>query len=275
MKLLHLTDLHMTGFRQDAGGIYPRIPEHAWWALARRYDLMGYLVPMALRQAQEEFQPDLILFGGDLVDDGFGSYGRDELLQVRGLVEEGASAPLAWLYGNHDGPQDQFDDLFGGLNWTLDIGGVRLVGLNSGSMEPEQEQESSRVAVAHLRTALETNEGRPVVVALHQWLYPTDVQGYSLARAEEALSLIEDDPHVVAVISGHYHDGRAEEQGGVHYCTGRSLAEPPFCYTTIDIADGVMAWNAYALSPGERKFTLSGSRQLPLRFWANARPVPA
>lgn len=268
MRLLHLTDLHMTGFRQDAGGIYPRIPEHAWWALARRYDLMGYLVPMALRQAAEEFRPDLILMGGDLVDDGFSEIGYDETEQIARLVADLADAPVAWLYGNHDGPQEQFKHFFGSLNWTHYCAGVRLVGLNSGSMEPEQEQESSRVALEHLQTALETNEGLPVIVALHQWIYPTDVHGYSFARAEEALALIEDDPQVVAAISGHYHDGRYEERNGVHYCTCRSVAEPPFCYSTFDIADARMVWSTYALSPGERKFALTGRRELPLRYWA-------
>jgi len=265
MKLLQITDIHMTGFQVCDGQLYPRIPEHAWWALARRHDLMPYLLPMALKQAQEEFQPDLILLGGDHVDDGFGAYGRDELTQVRDLVQDLAQVPVRWLYGNHDGPQEQFTELFGDLNWTQDVGGVRVVGLNSGSMEPEEEQESSRVAVEELRDALDTNEGEQVVVAVHQWIYPTDARGYSLARAEEALALIEDNPCVIAAISGHYHDGQYEEKNGIHYCTGRSLCEPPFCYTTYEIANETMTRSEYALAPAERKFALMRHEQLPLR----------
>lgn len=265
MKLLHITDLHMTGFERRSGGIYPRIPDHAWWALSRRYDLMGYLVPMALQQAQEDLQPDLILMGGDMVDDGFAEVGREELLQVRDLVMAEAKAPVVWLYGNHDGPQEQFAELFGGLNWTRDVGGLRLVGLNSGSMDAAAEEESSRVAMAHLREALETNEGRRVVIMLHQWILPTDRTGYSFARAEEALALIEDDPQVVAVISGHYHSGRHEEQSGIHYCTGRSLAEPPFCCGLFEFDEEGLAWTEYALAPANRRFEVAGHSELSLR----------
>ncbi len=268
MKLLHLTDLHMTGFERRPEGLYPRIPEHAWWAHARRFDLMGYLVPRALEQGLEEFQPDLVVFGGDLVDDGFAEVGRSELRQVRDLVTRRCddSRRTGWLYGNHDGPQEQFAELFGALNWTRDVAGVRLVGLNSGSMEPEQEQESSAVALEHLREALATNEaGLPVVVALHQWVWPTDVHGYSFARAADALALIEDDPHVGAVISAHYHTGKYEQRNGVHYCTARSMAEPPFCYSTFEVGDGKMVWTDYSLSPGERRFVAGEARELPLR----------
>ncbi len=268
MRLLHLTDLHMTGFEERPEGLYPRIPAHAWWALARRYDLMGYLLPRALRQGLDDFAPDFVLFGGDLVDDGYSAVGRDELLQVRDLVFRTGADPAqtGWLYGNHDGPQEQYAELFGGLNWTRDVGGVRLVGLNSGSMEPEDEKESSRVALDHLRTALETNEaGLPVVVTLHQWIWPTDVRGYSFARAEEALALIEDDPQVVAVISAHYHTGKHETRHGIHYCTARSLAEPPFCFSTFEVGEGPLVWTEYSLSPGERRFVAGERRELPLR----------
>lgn len=266
MKLLHLTDLHMTGFTPGPHGLHPRIPEHAWWALERRYDLMGYLVPMALQQAQREFAPDFVLFGGDMVDDGFSEVGEGELVQVRDLAQGLATAPVGWLYGNHDGPQERFAVVFGGLNWTQDVGGVRLVGLNSGSMEPEEEAESSRVALAHLREALETNAaGLPVVVALHQWIFPTDFYGYSFARAGDALALIEEDPHVVAVLSGHYHDGRYETRHGLQYCTSRSLAEPPFCYTTYEFTGAELNWTTFSLNPGERRFVVCDSRTLTLR----------
>jgi 3',5'-cyclic AMP phosphodiesterase CpdA len=262
MRLLLLTDLHMTGFERRADGIYPRIPAHAWQAQERRYDLMSTLVPMALRQAQEEFAPDFILLGGDTVDDGFAPGGRAELAQIRDLVTGLAGVPVAWLYGNHDGPQEQFAQVCGPLNWTRDVAGVRLVGLNSGTMETNEEMESARVAVAELRQALATNEGLPVVVALHQWIVPTDVYGYSLARAEEARALIEDDPNVLAVINGHFHDGKYDVQHGVHYCTARSMAEPPFVYSTFDVSDSQIVWTEYSLSRGEGRFVPGEPRVL-------------
>jgi hypothetical protein len=139
------------------------------------------------------------------------------------------------------------------------------VGLNSGSMDTQNELESARVAVEELRRALETNEGLPVIVLLHQWIVPTDVYGYSLARAEEAQTLIEGAPSAVAVINGHYHDGEYQARHGVHYCTGRSMTEPPFCYGTFEIADGTMAWTEYSLNAAEHRFVPGEPRVLPLR----------
>ena len=81
----------------------------------------------------------------------------------------------------------------------------------------------------------------------------------------ETLALIEDEPQVVAVISGHYHTGRYDERNGIHYCTGRSMAEPPFCYATFEFTDGSMIWTDYSLSPGERRFVAGEVRTLPLR----------
>lgn len=68
-----------------------------------------------------------VFFSGDQVDNGGGKYGPGDLQQVSIL-----RAPAKYLYGNHDGPQDRFATTVGPLNWTHDIGPVRLVGLNSG-----------------------------------------------------------------------------------------------------------------------------------------------
>jgi len=270
MKLLFLTDLHMTDFIQQPEGFYVRIPAHALQLLSRRYDLMGYLLPLALQQALAELAPDFVVLGGDLVDDGFGPRGQKELLFVSEIIAQNISAAAAdtrigWLYGNHDGPQEQFAQRLNKLNWTADFHKVRIVGLNSGSMNPEAEEESSHVALRHLQEALATNEGRHVLICLHQWLWPPDVRGYSFARAPEALELIQDDPNVVAVISGHYHNGRYEERYGIHFCTARAFAEPPFCYSTFYINDGQLIWEEYEWQPTEQKFILSWQRQCQLR----------
>ena len=275
-KFAQITDIHMTGFTMQDGLVCPRLPAHAWWAISRRYDLMGYLLPIALEQLQKQFAPQFIFFGGDQVDDGFGKYGPGDLAQVKQVVEAHVKVPVRFLYGNHDGPQDRWAALYGELNWTHDLdpprgagvspaGGVRLVGLNTGSMEPEQEVASSAAALAHLKQAIATLGGRKLIVAAHQWIYPTDVHGYSLANAPEVLATLQATPQALAVISGHFHTGRYDEHEGIHFCTGKALCESPFSYSTYEVTDDELIWTQYKLSPAEKAFVVAETRRLKLR----------
>ena len=263
-KFAQITDLHMTGFTVQDGLVCPRLPAHAWWATSRRYDLMGYLLPIALEQVQKQFQPEFIFFGGDQVDDGFGKYGPGDLAQVKQVVAEHSRVPVRFLYGNHDGPQDKWAVLYGDLNWTHDLEGLRLVGLNTGSMEPEKEGASSAAALAHLKAAIATLGDRRLIVLAHQWIYPTDVHGYSLANAPEVLALLQATPQALGVISGHHHTGRYDEQGGLHFCTGKALCEPPFSYSTYEVTTDELVWTQHQLSPADKAFVVAETRRLKL-----------
>lgn len=265
MKFAQLTDTHMTGFTLQDGLVCPRLPAHAWWATSRRYDLMGYLLPLAIRQVEKQFQPQAIIFGGDQVDDGFGKYGPGDLAQVKQVVADTARTPVRFLYGNHDGPQDKWAQLYGALNWTHDLDGLRLVGLNTGSMEPEKEKASSAAALAHLQEAISTCGDRRLIVLTHQWIYPTDVHGYSMANAPEVLATLKAAPQVIGVVSGHYHTGRYDEQDGLHFCTGKALCEPPFSYSTYEVTAAEFIWTQYKLSSAEKAFVVAEERKLKLR----------
>lgn len=265
VKFAQVADIHMTGYTVQDGLVCPRLPAYAWWATSRRYDLMGYLLPIALKQLAAEFQPQFVVFTGDQAEDGSGKYGKADLEQAKAVAEREAGVPVHFAYGNHDGPQDQWSAVHGALNCSFDVGDCRFVMLNTGSMDRSKEQESSLQALQCLQEALKNPQPSRVVVFCHQWIYPTDVDGYSIARAEAVLGAIEADPRVVAVVNGHYHSGKYSEKAGVHYCTAKAFCEPPLCYSTYELGPEELVWNEYKLSTQDKKFVVGETRRLQLR----------
>ena len=265
VKFAQIADIHMTGFTVTEGLVSPRLPAYAWWATSRRYDLMGYLLPLALGQLQQEFQPQFVLFTGDQAEDGFSKYGKADLQQAKTVAEQAVAVPAHFAYGNHDGPQEQWSQIYGPLNYHFDVGDCRFVVLNTGSMDRAKEQASSAQALRCLREALRDTRPSRVVVCCHQWVYPTDVDGYCMARADTALRTLEADPRVVAVINGHYHSGQYGERAGVHHCTAKAFCEPPLSYSTYELGPEELVWTEYKLSSHDKKFVVGETRRLRLR----------
>lgn len=265
VKFAQIADIHMTGYTVADGLVSPRLPAYAWWATSRRYDLMGYLLPIALKQLQQEFQPQFVIFTGDQAEDGFSKYGKADLQQVKAVAESEAGVPAHFAYGNHDGPQAQWSQIYGPLNYSFDVGDCRFVVLNTGSMDRAKEQESSLQALRCLQEALKATEPSRVVVLCHQWIFPTDVEGYSIARADTILQTLEADTRVVAVINGHYHSGKCSERVGVHHCTAKAFCEPPLCFSTYELGSEELVWTEYKLSAHDKKFVVGETRRLKLR----------
>jgi len=134
------------------------------------------------------------------------------------------------------------------------LGDVRFVALNSGGMGWAAEEASSAAALAELREAIATAEGRRLIVMLHQWINPTEVEGYSIHRAEEMRGMLEAYPRTVAVLNGHYHSGKYSEQAGIHYYTGRAFCEAPFCYTTYELGSESLVVTEYTLGGQDPAF---------------------
>lgn len=265
LRFAMITDVHLVGYLEKDGRIWPRLPEYAWWALSRRFDIMPMLLPRAMNQVQDQHQPAFLVFGGDQTDDGTGVQGQADQDQFKAVAEKHGRVPLKYVYGNHDGPQDGFKQRFGALDYHFDVGEVRFVVLNSGSMDWHAEESSSSAAYSELQQALATAENRRVIVLLHQWVYPATVEGYSIRRAEEMMALLEQYPRTVAVINGHYHTGKYGEKAGIHCFTAKSLTEPPFCYTLFELSDTSLTCVEYTLSTREKAFVPGKPLVLALR----------
>jgi len=265
VRFAQIADVHMVGFSPEQEGVCPSLSESTWLARGRRYELMGYLLPCALRQLQDDLKPDCVVFTGDDADNGNGAKGEADLRQFKGIVERNCPLPAHYAYGNHDGPQARWSEIFGPLSHTFDTGGVRFVVLNSGGMNPDAEQESSLAALQELQRAIASAEGRRLVVLLHQYIYPEAPRGYAIARAGEMRQALEAYPHAVAVINGHQHAGGYNEVQGIHYCTARAFCEPPFCMYLYELTAGALTWTEYTFSPSAKGFVAGKPRELKLR----------
>lgn len=136
----------------------------------------------ALYKASQE--ADYLLLGGDLTDNHLGL--EEEFVWLQELLNEYASIPILSVPGNHDNPE-LFQKYFGELMWIREIGGYRLVGINSRNRKPD---------LGFLRKALETDG--PVILFAHH-----NVE--LLLNKTEVQALIEENQNIVVWASGHLH----------------------------------------------------------------------
>ena len=173
------------------------------------------------------------MVAGDLTENGteaeFAEFGRQSAA---------FSAPVLVLPGNHDvggkclpnapGPVTpervrQYEGRFGPSFWRRDIGGIRLLGLNSLLMGSGFERENDQWAF--LEQELSAPTMLPTIVALHQplFLLRTGESGGDYWNVEPAprarLLLLLQSGGVRAVLSGHIHRPLRHEINGILFLT--------------------------------------------------------
>ena len=91
-----------------------------------------HFVPNLLHRVIEEInelQPDAVICSGDLTTDGY----RQEYQAWLSYAER-IQAPLHTIPGNHDSRNVgylHFEELIGARNWSVDVEGIRIVGVDS------------------------------------------------------------------------------------------------------------------------------------------------
>ena len=272
IKFAQIADVHMVGFTvTPEGQVCPRLPKHAPTVLNRRYDLAGFTLPQALKQLKEEFAPEFVVFTGDQCDSGAGTYGEADERQFKSVAEEkGAGLNLHFVYGNHDGPQAKWSEIYGPLNYTFDVGDLRMVVLNSGSVNSDLEQDSSLVALNDLKQAIATAAGKRLIVFVHGWVNPAGLKGMSMARAEEIKQALAAYPGTIAVLNGHIHTGGYSMVDGIHYLTARAFCEMPLCYYTFELSADTLTVTEYTWNAGKRAFAAGTVKTLAVRDSAKA-----
>lgn len=182
--------------------------------------------------------PDVVVHAGDLVADGPGHagdlpLGRRELDRLAAGLD--GACPVLAVPGNHDVGESpgapppypvvapdllaRFRDVVGPDRWVHDVGSWRIVGLNalvmgSGLRDEEDAQwawlaaalAGARHAVLVLHKPLAPPPDRPDAAAPHRFLPAADD-----ARLRSVLA----GTPVRAVVSGHVHQYRRHELGGV------------------------------------------------------------
>jgi 3',5'-cyclic AMP phosphodiesterase CpdA len=245
-----------------------------------------YFVPNLMNRViseLNELKPDAVVVSGDLTSEGF----RQEYKSWVAYADR-IEAPLYTVPGNHDSRNVgylHFEDLIGPRNWSVDIGGVRIVGMDSS--EPDQNE--GKVGRGHYewitREFLQPSQLR--VFVLHHHLLPIPGTGRERSTVMDAGDLLEVLIHAGAqvVLSGHKHvpyvwrleDMYVANAGTVSSLRVRGYTKP--CYNVLEFdGDEVKIHRKFPFGDGHvmAQFSVSGGpvyREHELPVQERAAPV--
>ncbi|MEA2520856.1 MAG: hypothetical protein QOI81_502 [Actinomycetota bacterium] len=165
-----------------------------------------YFVPNLMNRViteLNELSPDIVVCSGDLTNEGY----RQEFKSWAAYADRIESRILT-VPGNHDSRNVgylHFEDLVGPRMWSEDIGGVRIVGVDSS--EPDlNEGKVGRVHYEWIKREFSEAAGLKVFV-LHHHLLPIPGTGRERSTVMDAGDLLEvlTNAGVNVVLSGHKH----------------------------------------------------------------------
>jgi len=189
-----------------------------------------------------ELAPDAVVCTGDLTADGY----RQEYKNWVAYMDR-IDTPIHTVPGNHDSRNVgylHFEDLIGPRMWSVDIGGVRVVGVDSS--EPDlNEGKVGRVHYDWIRRQF-AEPADLKVFALHHHLLPVPGTGRERSTVMDAGDLLEVliSAGVQVVLSGHKHvpyvwrleDMYVANAGTVSSLRLRGYTKP--CYNVLEFDDG-------------------------------------
>ena len=165
-----------------------------------------YFVPNLMNRViseLNELEPDAVVVTGDLTSEGF----RQEYKSWVAYADR-IDAPIHTIPGNHDSRNVgyvHFEDLIGPRTWSVDVKGVRIVGMDSS--EPDQNE--GKVGRGHYEWIREqfSVPADLKVFAIHHHLLPIPGTGRERSTVTDAGDLLEVllQSGAQVVLSGHKH----------------------------------------------------------------------
>ena len=147
-----------------------------------------------VRFLNDQIRPGLVLLLGDIIAV---EEQPQQLRNVKKLLDEHLKSPYIAVAGNHDGPG--YEKVFGPSNYSLRRCGIRFVGIgitywhwDSGWGTYDRMDWLAAELAAHRR--------EPTIIMTHNPLYMPSFVNTAAVR-----QLVESQPQVLAVLSGHMH----------------------------------------------------------------------
>jgi len=186
----------------------PPVTGHEW-------DAGQYIRAVA---AVNALRPDVVLFGGDMIDDPNRGDQLDDFLRLSAAIDR--DIPVHWAPGNHDAAPDTvvptreslaaYREVFGPDYYTVEVGPVRLVVLNTVVIDhPELVPDEWQAQRDFLEEVLVPGDRETIVVGHHPlfvdrpdepdtyWNLPGERRGPLLGQIHRA--------GVRLVLAGHWH----------------------------------------------------------------------
>jgi 3',5'-cyclic AMP phosphodiesterase CpdA len=224
----------------------PRVEGHEWDA--RRYD--------EAVDAVNALRPDLVVIGGDMVDDPNSEDQHDEFMRITSRIDP--EIPVRWVPGNHDvaddtvvptpGSLSAYREAFGEDYFAFDHGPLRLIALNTVVIDhPElvAGEWERQLAFVEAEVHEARQRRRPVVLVGHHPLFlrhPDEEDTY-WNLPKERRRLILDLVHANGVpmaIAGHWHRNSVSRDRGFEMITtgavGYPLGDDPSGFRIVEVA---------------------------------------
>lgn len=231
-----------------------RVTGHEWDAARYRE---------AIRMA-EALRPDLVLIGGDMVDDPNSEDQYEEFMRITGSLD--ASIPIRWVPGNHDIAPDtvvptpesvaRYREAFGPDSYAVDVGPVRVVAWNTVvAAHPELVPGEWEAQLGFLEEELDGAARREhqVILAGHHPLFTADADedddywNVPRARRRQVLALV-DRHRVPLALAGHLHRNSIARHGDFEMAAsgpvGYPLGDDPSGVRIVE-ADGRIITHRY------------------------------
>ena len=202
----------------------------------RHGEIADILLLRAIHKLNRFIKPNVVIFLGDLIDNGK-SPGAYELLGRLRRIVNIIKSPTIVILGNHDGDPDEFYKIFDKPDYFVDINDVRFATfLDPG--EPGCNARRLPQSLKRMEEARADWQG-PIVTLQHVPLFPEGMSDcpYNYTNSAEVISLMKKHGIKLA-ISGHIHRGMdLVKSGNAAFVAAPSICESPFGFLEI-ILDG-------------------------------------
>ena len=222
-RIVVISDLHFSDTPLAAG--------------LRRGDLADVFLLRVVHRLNRYIRPDVVVFLGDVIDDGMAPGAHSLLIRLRGILNL-LRMPWLILPGNHDGDVKTFYEIMPRPPEHADLAGVRFLPFFD-IEEPGYNARRSELDLMRMRSARGSFTG-PVVALQHVPLFPDGASDclYRLVNSADAIAAMRCGGIDMA-IGGHYHPGFTDvRQDGVDYLAVPALCEAPFAFHELIVGDG-------------------------------------
>ena len=197
----------------------------------RRGEYIPALLAAAVKYLNQTAHPDLVLCGGDLINEP-DAKDADQLTAVLAGILGLLDMPCLVIRGNHDLPQEQFTRYFP-FQPTAEAGFVRIAAFD----DPELPGCNAFRTPEDLNRMKQAADGWDGILFSfqHTPLLPPGQCIFGYENAEETITQLKANGYR-GTLSGHYHAGKPlTEENGLQYFVQSALCEPPFIGTLIRI----------------------------------------
>ncbi|MCF5384939.1 phosphodiesterase [Pseudomonas syringae] len=213
MLIAHISDTHV----RPRGQLYQGVVDSNAM-LAAAVDTINALDPA----------PDLILFSGDLVDEGR----PQEYAMARELLQP-LRQKLLMIPGNHDHRQNlrdafaEHDYFINDQDCSFVYSGsapVRIIGLDI-SVPERHHGDMTDTATRWLDSTLALEPDKPTLIMMHQQPFPSGIPyfaAYRCERGERLAEVVSRYPAIERIVCGHIHRFMQLRFGGTLMCTAPS-----------------------------------------------------